>query len=128
MTPVEKYRRLVKLLWSRTSEKAIPWKWDSGARIVTCWIGKRPLTISETANNDFEELYVFTIYNEKSEPVERFNDENLTGEVPGDGFETYFGLSQTLFETAQKQATGADVALDEILSRLENNDIEDVPF
>jgi hypothetical protein len=129
----DKFRRLVDMLWERTSNRELPWVYDSKTKVVSIAIGNRVLTLSQGQNQNYEELYTVTIYNEQGQLVDRFNDENINGESPPlSDFVNYFSLMESLYAYAQRRAVGADVALDEMLKDLENgnfsSDLDEPPF
>lgn len=90
------------------------------------------LQIAAKSNENFEELFQVTVINAlNGEVLEYFDDEYLAGPKDfGAEFESYFKALDYLYTFVARKATGADVALDTILQKLESGvDLkEDVPF
>lgn len=127
---IEKYRRLVDLLIERTIENKLEWRWDKSRRSSTAWLGGTALIISEDQNQNHDDLYTVSILNTNGEILETFTDETIS--VPYEQMtdeSNYFKKLQTCYTLIHKRATGADVALDNILKDLESgNDLKDAPF
>jgi hypothetical protein len=128
---VRQYQRLIDLLIERTRSDRIHWTWDKPNNTCITWFGNRALQIRREINQDLEELYFVYIFNKSGEILEAFSDEDIKS-PHADGFaeKNYFTEMQGLYTLIYKRATGADVALSEILADLESGrDLtDDVPF
>lgn len=127
---IEKYRLLVSKLYSNTMSENLKWKWDQSNYSLSVKVSHNTIELAKATNDNFEDLYVVKIISIGGYTVDDFNDEYINGAKPlVGGFDTYFSLMSALFEVAYRQATGADKALDSILSGLDHlEDDEDVPF
>lgn len=124
MSASDKYGRLVDLLYERTQNKKIDWNAEDDGDVNTLIAGRR-IRISSSRNSEGEPLEVVNILSGDWELIESFNDENLDGTpLPSSKFLTYWQLLSDLHETAHRQGLGADQAIDDIISELE----DDVPF
>jgi hypothetical protein len=128
-TTIEKYRHLSVRLYERTIAKGIRWQHDAKSNTVEAKIGQQFVTVKQTINSDFEFLYVVSIENSSSVYLDGFNDEQLGKEIaPVEKTMSYYSLMENLYEMAKRQATGADVALDQVLATLDQEEEDDVPF
>jgi hypothetical protein len=129
---VEKYRSLALKLYKRTLVKGLRWQHDPSEDTIEAKVGGQYVGLKKTANENFEPLYVVEIRNSSAVYLDGFNDELLgpgVAPLPAPPGVTYYGLMEALFELAKRQATGADVALDQILATLDAEEEEDdVPF
>lgn len=127
---VKKYRSLVEKLYEQTISKRIKWHYESGDRLVWTRVAGQTVCIEMSSNNDFEPLCSLRIENAEGDYLEGFNDESLGPEKPRVGnFANWYLIMEATFESAKRQATGADEALDNILKELnQNEDYDDVEF
>lgn len=128
---VEKYRSLAIKLYQRTLAKGVRWQHDPSEDAVEAKVGGQYIVLAKTNNSNFEPLYVLEIRNSSAIYLDGFNDEALGPGVaphPAPPGSTYYGLMEALFELAKRQATGADVALDQILATLDQEEEDDLPF
>ena len=123
MTPKEKFKKLVNILYSKTYKKEIEWKNDDVLGTY-CFVGSRMISLEEGHNEDMEPIETVEIRNSDGELAESFNDELFKDDTAPAGFTSYWNLMTLIRETARRQATGADDAIDAILLELD----DDPPF
>lgn len=128
-TTVDKYRQLAVRLYDRTIAKGIRWQFDADSNSVEAKIGHQFINLKQSINDDYEFLYVVEITTSSGVFLDGFNDEQLGRAIaPTATSMTYYNVLENLFESAKRQATGADVALDQMLAVLEQDEADDVPF
>lgn len=119
-TTVEKYRLLVERLYTRTINKKLSWERDDD-ETLNYFISDKTVELSYGENFEEETIIIIKIY-KNGDVIEKFDDETLKGPKPRvGGFESYWSLLANLFDTAKRQATGADDALDSLLDELDDN-------
>jgi hypothetical protein len=128
-----KYRSLVEKLYLRTKEEKISWKWDVDDKKVTARIFDQYVDILKGVNANFEDLYTISVFGSTGYLVEQFNDEMIGGPSAHpkiSGFESYYLLISALYDLAYRQSIGADKALDTLLLKLDEDDMDsdDLPF
>ena len=114
--------KLVQRLEKQTTSGNLDWEEDpfnDGSYTVN--FSDYSVAISkEIRRKGFEDsvtLYRIRLLNEKGNEVESFTDEDI------DEFGTdNFILMQSIFETARRRATGAEAAIDAVLSELGDDD------
>ncbi|WP_156458007.1 hypothetical protein [Sphingomonas sp. Leaf412] len=125
---IRKYRTLVEKLYIRTKSDLINWKWDEEQKIVSSKIADLFVDLKKGVNDNFEDLYSVVVYGPAGHVVDEFNDEYISSPSAKPGtlnFDSYFFLMDALYEMAYRKSIGADKALDQILTYLD--EIED-PF
>lgn len=126
---IDKYRHLALRLYERTIAKGLRWQHDEMSSKVEAKIGQQIVSVTQSTNDNLEFLYIVEILNNAGVYLDGFNDEELGREVvPTPVAMTYYSLMQSLYELARRQATGADVALDQMLAALDQDELDDVPF
>lgn len=121
-TAIEKYQSLVQKLFENTNNKNLSWSHDSNnAGYIETKIANRYLAIQKSENENGDPLMVVTIYDSESNPVEKFDDEDIRGN-PIEYYKgkTYYQIMVSIFDMGYRQATGADEAIDDILSELDS--------
>lgn len=116
----QKYKMLMDRLYDKTDAKELPWQSDIiDDDIVSTSIGDRTIEVGDARNGSNEPIIRVVIRDANGRIVEQFDDENLLGLSTGrPQFQTYWPLMKDLLSMAQRQATGADKALDEIIDAL----------
>lgn len=123
---IDKYARLIDLLWDKTYKNIIPWEYDQNRNVVRLW-GDTLLEMTVEQNENYDNVYAVSIYNNSGQVLEYFNDEHLNEIQINEGFRNYYDKMEKLFDLARRRATGADKALDDFIIRLEK-DAFDTPF
>ena len=120
MSAKQKYKVLIDRLYEKTNAKDLPWESDIiDDEVVSTSIGDRTIEVGDARNGSNEPIVKVTIRDSNGRIIEEFNDENLSGLLTGrPQFQSYWPLMKDLLSMAQRQATGADKALDEIIEAL----------
>lgn len=115
MTPKDKFSRLAHLLYSKTVSKELDWSSDANGLYAR--VGENYIQLADGKNSDGEPIAIVIIRNNNYQEVDRFNDDIFAGESPI-GFQYYWQMMSATKEMANRQAIGADEAIDSILSQL----------
>lgn len=122
-----KYAMFIDLLLQKTKESKITWKYDSDRDEISVWHNKTLLTVKKSLDENFEDSYSVSLFNDKGDYLEGFNEDLIMG-IPTDvGSDNYFIRLHNLFELAKRQATGADRALDDLIAAIKNDELQ-FPF
>jgi hypothetical protein len=121
-----KYQTLVDKLYQLTTTGNLVWGADLlDDNLLSTQIGTKNVEIGEGRSDSGEPLVRVTIRDETGKALDTFDDESLSGiPVTGGNFGGYWSLMTDLLAHAKRQATGAEDAIDEILSVLD----EKIPF
>ena len=120
----EKYQSITERLYEQTSSGALSWVL-SYENDLQCELGRHIIKLKSFRDEEGEPIEQIEFFNSDDLRVDYFNDVTLAGIVPTNSeFATYFSMMQSLREKARRNALGADKALDEILSALD----DDIPF
>lgn len=116
----EKWGQLLDKLTSLTKEGKISWKESEEKDKIS--------TDLKTAEVDvqflnWDDSYIVIVKDELGLPVDQFTDEELTET----GYVSATRTFETLFRTVRRQNSGADKALDNVLSTLSHID-DEIPF
>ena len=122
---IEKFGLLCDALWAKTSENKVPWRTEGN--LIAFDSGPNVCLIKRSSNSNGDDIYTVSLLNGSGVVLESFDNETLVDIAPSSNFENYFQLLDALFERGRRQATGADVALDDLLHRLESETL-DIPF
>lgn len=116
---LQKRRNLVELLYERTLDKKLQWK-QTNDDVVKVELGSIQVFISKSRNQNYEDQYDILIYQDQvlkeSFPDEQLGASNVSTGIPS--VQNYFRLCEALHETASRQASGADEAIDMALTYL----------
>lgn len=119
-TVTEKYRALVNRLYDKTVDKGINWTQESGGPGVVGQFGSFSIRLVSVRTSNNNPLEVVEVFNSEGSKVDRFNDETIGGEgTRYPSLPYYYDLMKELRKTAQRQASGADSAIDDILKELD---------
>lgn len=105
----ERFETLIKTLVARTQSGAQAWEPGPTTDSYFTQIGKNSVSVRRKAND----IYI-SLHNPDGEIVESASDEELSTY----GMENSFPKAMGLFETAKRNALGADKIFNEILSEL----------
>lgn len=122
-----KFKTLLDRIYDSTTRSNIEWKLTDKENPY-CVLGDYFVTLSAERDPEGEPLEFVSINDRNGNVVEHFNDINLSQFKPSDReskFQNYWTLMENLRRMAVRQAKGADKAIEEILSAL---DEIDVPF
>jgi len=118
-TTTEKLRGLVEFLYLKTEESALDWNLSSDRQSVWSPIGDYRIELSEDQAESFEKDVRVTVFNKDGDQIDTFTDTYFSGMIPTKAkFNTYYLLMSTNLETAKRQASGADAAIEKILNSL----------
>ena len=119
-TSQQKMRVLVESLYERTIEKSVKWKPAFSDEAVEASFGRYTIRITEEYDRDSEDFYHQVVLKDGiGNVLDTITPASIGGEAPRvGGFVHYWQLMQELYRTAHRQASGADEAIDEILSEL----------
>lgn len=116
---LEKYAKLIDVLYERTLDGAIDWKYDEVLDDLSVVIGNIIVSIDEKKSSR-ETIAIFvTIRNRDGTIVDSFNDEDFPSPPESDSFHTYFQYMKDLRIVAMRRATGADKVIDELIKNIE---------
>jgi hypothetical protein len=118
VTTEEKYKALLDALWMRTATGKVQWEDTSEDDAFST---KLPPYIVRLFPSETEDQldYVIQIYDANGNLVDYFNDVNLKRLKPADlRFTSYFSLMKEMHRRAGRYVSGAEKALDNILSSL----------
>jgi hypothetical protein len=126
----DKFRSLVEGLYLRTSDGSMKWTNYENSESFYTPIGGSNIEISKGENSRGETLVVISIYNGEGKVVDSFSDEFFGEASPiyysGGG---YFSLMTDLYDMAKRNASGADLIIQDILNKINAPNISDeVPF
>lgn len=123
---LSKPKRLVKALFEKTQQGAIDWQ-DSFAP-DTFQVSFKDHTVQiaiKEGSAEGSQLVTLSVLNDQGVVVDRFNDEELDHENDGNNARlAWYKMMLELHNLALRHARGADKALNEILSEIE----DDEPF
>lgn len=115
---VQKYRDLVKRLYTKTNDGSLTWKQDWDGEVFSK-IGEISVHLRETRNSEGEPLELIDIKSLNGKVIDTFSDEFLSGSpVEISGLNSYYDLMDNLHETARRNASGVDKAIDKLLDDL----------
>lgn len=116
---IQKYRDLVENLFQSTQTGKIVWAMDEYEDCPYCQINTFKILISSSQDAEGEPIVIIRIVDKEDNEIDSFNDNFLRDESPSiEGFSGYWSLMETLHNMARRKASGADEALDNILSFL----------
>ena len=127
MSAIDKFSRFVDLLWEKTQQDKIPWDYDITKNVCKVWGGSNLTQLSVDTDENLDSIYTITLFNSSGIVLDSFSDPYREEANPGPEFKNYYSKMEQLFQLAKKRATGADKALDNFISLLENDGL-DVPF
>ena len=121
-TIAQKHARLIDRLYERTMSKRIEWRTNVFDKELYAEIADLTVKLVADNNNGVPIETVKVLRN--STLIESFNDEELTLETPPSrtSFETYWKMMTALRIAASRQASGAEEAVDTMLSALDDDD------
>ena len=117
-----KYQSLIDKLYQSTITGNLVWGADLlDDKVLTTQIGTKTVEIGEGRSDSGEPLVRVTIRDDAGKALDTFDDESLSGlPVTGGSFGGYWSLMSDLLAYAKRQATGAEDAIDEILTVLDD--------
>ncbi|MBO9526384.1 MAG: hypothetical protein J7517_09690 [Sphingobium yanoikuyae] len=111
---------MVERLYGKTMTKALDWKQQGDYVFVE--IGNRIVKLIEGRSGGDNPLEILEVCDFDGSFIERFTDEDLEGKPDSwTGIEGFWTLMGQTRETAIRQATGADDAIDELLDQLNDS-------
>jgi hypothetical protein len=120
---LEKNKRLIQLLLSKTKKGEIDWQ-ESFQNAFQVSFKDNSVRIALDDTNDQNWVYTIFLLNASGEVADRFSDEELdledTGQVAGD----WYSALKELYTLALRHSRGADKVLNSILDELD----DDIPF
>ncbi|HEX7821404.1 MAG TPA: hypothetical protein VF463_12405 [Sphingobium sp.] len=125
---LQRFARLVDTLLYKTKEGKLSWEYNHAKDEISVWNGDVVLLMVKSRDENYEDLYHISLVNRSGFILERFSDVTISELVSPDGTKNYFTRMGELFETAVRRYTGADKALDEFMSALEEDRLDDIPF
>lgn len=123
---LQKYARFVDLLLEKTKLGKIPWTYDSPRDTISLWNDNVLCTLSKGSDENFEDTYSLALINKSGDYLESFTDGTLSNIKVEFGQDNYYVRMKDLYDVAMRQSTGADKALDDFMSAVENDDL--IPF
>lgn len=118
-TTSEKYATLVDELFKRTSSGRLAWSEDVLSTPAAS-IADNTISIQKSRNVKNQPVVKIDILDKAYNIIDTFTDEDLPEYVQPEGFESYWELLVELEKMAQRNASGADEALDKILGHLKS--------
>lgn len=106
----------------KTDEGKVAWTTAAGESFKA-QIGKNVVSISVDEDEAGNTIFVLTVYDKEGEVVEIIQDDTLS-RLSG---KSWRGRLAGLFNTARRNATGADRLINEILEELTKDD-DEIPF
>lgn len=130
----DKFRSLVEGLYLGTSSGEIKWSSFPENDSFTTDVLKTKIEISSSTNGHGEALIIINVFDGSGNRVDTFTDEYFGRKaVPIHvSASSYFNLMSNLYEIARRNATGADLILDNLLSAIKapiiDSDDDDISF
>lgn len=119
-----KYAKLIDRLFERTNVRAQEWVINPQGELETSSRGYQ-IRLKNYRDGEGEPFEAVEIYNSSDELIESFHDGTISKIKPTEGeFPNYYLKMEKLRQRARRSALGADDALKDILSDLD----DDVPF
>lgn len=117
----DKLKRLLDALYLNTKGKKIPWQVTFDDVALEADIGKSRVRLEEQTTMDFGTYIELTVRNSLGNVVDTITAEALDGVAsPFEEAPNYARLLRYLYTNANRQARGADEAIDDILDSLES--------
>lgn len=114
---LSKWRRLVRALDLATSEGKVKWKPTAESSIFLTTVNDTTVVLSAQGQD-----YVLEIVDGSDAVVDRFSDVDLDRGEGG----VFFSLMKNLYQRINREASGADEILDDLINSLPNPD--EIPF
>lgn len=120
-TALEKYRRLTRMLSSKTKDGKISWTPSIFVEGFESEIGNSTVNISIVHTGNEVPDYLIRIFSRDLTLLESFTDVDIrdTTGAEVDGFASYFQMMEHLYNSINRKLSGADKALDDLLGALE---------
>lgn len=117
MTAFHKEKKLVDNLVEKTLSGKISWSDSPFGDEPWTMIGDHRVSLEEGRSANGSTLIYVVIRDNEHREIDRFHDENLdqTNQSP-----IYFKILKDLYLTSNRQAKGADKAIDDILKGMDN--------
>lgn len=122
-----KFKNLLDKIYVSTKKSNVDWRIYENEKPY-CFLGNYFIFLSSETNPEGEPLEFLTIRDTKGNVLDQFNDTDLSQFTPSyeePNFPNYWTLMEHLRIMAMRKAKGADIAIDEIISALDDID---VPF
>ncbi len=129
-------RTLVEALYQKTLQGKLEWEEGLAAKSFQTSVGRINLQISKESDEDRTDINL-ELFDKGWNSIELFSDNSFGGVTPVRvGQSSYFNLMLNLFEMAQRNSSGADKVVAELLDSLEvdlitwkeDNPEDDFPF
>ncbi|WP_157038987.1 hypothetical protein [Caulobacter segnis] len=116
---VDKYAFLVEKLYELTLGSKVEWSvTEAGGRYVAK-IGNRRVAIESEYRGNGDPDIVLSIVDDSDKTIDSFTDVDLVDSIPRvEGYKNYYMLMSDLLRRVARRATGAEDALDAILTDL----------
>lgn len=121
---IVKQRQLVETLYDLTNRKRIGWEKSDYRYGFDVQVGGSTINLTSSPGDYDENDYTLKIFNDDHDEIDAFSDVDISEPdlTPNVGeFRNYYHLMETLFRTVKRQISGADKALDDVLSALKNS-------
>jgi len=116
---IDKYRKLVELLYKKTNEGNIKWSEDEVDDSFNVSLGQSRVEVDSTTDENDDPIIIVRVYAD-GKMTERFDDNDIKGIRPSiPGYDSYYKLMSETYKMAQRTSTGADIVLDGIIQELE---------
>jgi hypothetical protein len=107
-------------LYDKTVSGSISWN-IGFSKDLYCSFQNHAIYLRSSRDADGEPLEIIELKNSSDEVIDSFDDTVIADSIFDiDGVANYYGLMMNLRNTARRQALGADKALDDILSDLDD--------
>lgn len=115
----DKQRSLVLKIYDLSQYSALKWELDEFEDPFVV-VGSRTIFLESVSDEADVPVEIVKIIDSSGKILERFTDEDIAGEVPPRGGESYYTLMKTIRMLAVRQASGVDKHIDELLSDLDD--------
>jgi len=119
MSAHDQHKKLVEILLRRSQAGDFSWKETADDNAFNFSVGKNAVRITKVDGFRGDDIIV-SLINSSGEVADYFSDTDLDGSEPGE----WYRRMTELFETARRNALGADKILNEIILELD----DEIPF
>lgn len=122
-----KMRGLAEALYNKTLSEDITWYLSTDKEVAIAELGMYRVSVTEVGSSSFSSDIKVSIFDSDWSEIDTFSDQSFGNTTPTvDGISTYFQLLSELLERAKRQVSGADRAMENLLTVLGGAPIEDL--
>jgi hypothetical protein len=122
----DKHAVLIDRLYDQTQKGKLDWEIDPFSKRVAASVGSYMVELHVGTDGNGNPIEISYLKNGMGEVIEQFTDEELQDYTPGGNkFNTYWKKMEALRLDARRIAMGAEQAVDDILSSLDDDEHND---